>query len=81
MSQKLTLQLPDNLYQPLAKAAAQAQQSPEELAAQWLSQAIQQFTDDPVEQFIGAISSTTPDWVEQHDRYLGQAQLDHSEEI
>ncbi len=75
MSQKLTLQLPDDLYQPLAKAAAQAQQTQEELAAQWLSQAIQQFADDPVEKFISAISSTTPDWVDQHDRYLGQAQI------
>jgi hypothetical protein len=31
---------------------------------------------DPIEKFIGAFPSKVPDWVDQHDKYLGQAQLD-----
>ena len=35
--------------------------------------ALQQCPDDPIEAFIGAFSSNTPDWVDRHDHYLGQA--------
>jgi len=31
---------------------------------------------DPVEQFIGALPSDVPDWANEHDKYLGQAQAD-----
>jgi hypothetical protein len=34
---------------------------------------IQDESDDPFEQFIGAISSTVPDWGDRHDEYTGQA--------
>jgi hypothetical protein len=32
---------------------------------------------DPVEQFIGAFPSDVPDWSNEHDKYLGQAQADN----
>jgi hypothetical protein len=56
----------------LINAAAQMGQTPEEVALQWLSEAAQQITDDPIEQFIGTIPSQIPDWTTQHDVYLGQ---------
>jgi hypothetical protein len=72
MSHPLTLQIPEELYQPLIDAAAQMGQTPEEVALQWLSEAAQQIADDPIEQFIGTISSQIPDWTTQHDLYLGR---------
>jgi hypothetical protein len=32
--------------------------------------------EDPLEKFIGSISSNIPDWADQHDKYLGQALAD-----
>jgi hypothetical protein len=78
MSHPLTLQIPEELYQPLIEAAAQMGQTPEEVALQWLSEAAQQIADDPIEQFIGTIPSQIPDWTTQHDVYLGQNLLDQN---
>jgi hypothetical protein len=72
MSHPLTLQIPEELYQPLINAAVQMGKTPEEVAVRWLSEVAQQITDDPIEQFIGAIPSNLPDWTTQHDIYLGQ---------
>jgi hypothetical protein len=38
--------------------------------------AIYKAMSDPVEPFIGAFSSSVPDWADQHDNYLGQAVMD-----
>jgi hypothetical protein len=75
MSHQLTLHIPDSLYSPLTQVASKTGQTPEQLVLQYLSQAIQSQTDDPVEQYIGAFSSTTPDWADQHDTYLGESHL------
>jgi hypothetical protein len=72
MNHPLTLQIPEELYQPLISTATQTGQTPEAVALQWLSEAAQQVTDDPIDQFIGAIPSNIPDWTTQHDAYLGQ---------
>jgi hypothetical protein len=78
MSHSLTLQIPEELYQPLIDAAERMGQTPEEVALKWLSEVAQQITDDPIEQFIGAIPSQVPDWTTQHDLYLGQNQLNQN---
>jgi hypothetical protein len=78
MSHSLTLQIPEELYQLLIDAAERMGQTPEEVALKWLSEVAQQITDDPIEQFIGAIPSQVPDWTTQHDLYLGRNQLNQN---
>jgi hypothetical protein len=73
----ITLELPQNIYEPLKKAAAKAGQSPQELITKLLGQTIKAFADDPLEEFIGAFRSDIPDWSENHDRYLGQELLEN----
>lgn len=73
MVHTLTLEVAEEIYQPLLKTAAQTGQTPEALAAQWLANAVRQFNDDPLEKFIGALDSGIPDWADQHDKYLGRA--------
>ena len=73
MGQTLTLELPNDVYESLVKAAKQANRLPEELATQWLADTAQHVVNDPLEPFIGAFSSNIPDWAEQHDKYLGEA--------
>jgi predicted nucleic acid-binding protein len=63
------------MYELLAKIAKQAGSTPEGLAVEWLRTAIRNAIDDPVENFIGAFSSTIPGWADQHDKYVGQALL------
>src|SRR5215212_7861041 len=76
MSHTLTIEVPDNVYEPLQRTASQSGQSPEALVTQWISVAVQQFTDDPLEQFIGALRSQDSDWADHHGQYLGKAIAD-----
>ncbi len=73
MGQTLTLELPNDVYESLVKAAKQINRLPEELATQWLADTAQYFVNDPLEPFIGTFSSNITDWAEQHDKYLGEA--------
>lgn len=72
MSQTLTIQIPDALYQPLLEIAQRQGVSPEEFTVQWLATSIQHFVNDPLEPFIGSVQSNRPDWTERHDQYLGE---------
>ena len=76
MVHKLTLEVPEEVYQPLAQAALQTGASPEALAVEWLAAVSRQAAHDPVEQFIGTIHGQVPDWADQHDKHLGQALKD-----
>ena len=76
MSHRLILEIPEDVYEPLVKTAAQIGQTPEKLAIHWLAAATQHHVDDPVEKFIGAFSSNVPDWADRHDQYIGQALVD-----
>lgn len=71
----LLIKIPDNLYQILRETAQKTGQTPENLAVQWLLTGSQQTTDDPVEQFIGAFDSGGSDWLEQHDKYIGNSAI------
>jgi len=79
MGHTLTLDVPEDVYEPLAKTAKQRGSTPEELAVEWLMTAIHHALNDPVENFIGAFSSSVPDWADQHDAYLGQAVMDQND--
>ena len=76
MSQILTLQIPEEVYQPLLEIAKRNGKTPEEFTTQWLASSIQHFADDPVESFIGSVNSEIADWTENSDRYLAQNLLD-----
>ena len=73
MSHTLTIEVPDNIYHLLRKTAAQNGQSAEALATQWVSLAVQQLTEDPLEQFIGSLNSQGSAWADHHDQHLGKA--------
>ena len=79
MAHTLVLQIPDEVYQPLAQKAKKSGVTPEKLAVEWLAVASHLGWQDPVENFIGAFSSNRSDWADQHDKYLGQALLDQQE--
>jgi hypothetical protein len=70
MEHTLVLEVPENIYEPLTKTAQRTGQTLEEVAMEWLSIAIQQTLDDPVESFIGAFNSNSPDWADQHYVHL-----------
>ncbi len=48
----ITLELPQNIYEPLQKAAAKVGQSPQELITKLLGQTIKAFADDPFENLL-----------------------------
>ena len=73
MGRTLTLHVPMDLYEPLARTAQETGRTPEELAIEWLVVAVHKAMNDPVERFIGALSSNIPDWADQHDTDLGQS--------
>jgi hypothetical protein len=76
MGHKLILEVPEEVYEPLAKTAKQTGTTPERLAIEWLTVAGGHALHDPVEAFIGAFRSGVPDWADQHDRYIGQALME-----
>ncbi len=73
MDHKLILSVPEDVYEPLAKSAERAGQTPEKLAVEWLAIAARSAVDDPVEEFIGAFKSNVSAWAEGDDEYIGQA--------
>lgn len=73
MSHRLILEVPPEVYAPLADTAQRAGATPEALAVAWLAAVSRHAARDPVEPFIGAFRSRVPDWADQHDKYLGQA--------
>lgn len=81
MGHTLTLDVPEEVYQSLMQQAEQTGQPPEAVAVQLLATATQRRIDDPLEPFIGALSSQSIAWAEQHDAYLGKAvknSMDHT---
>jgi hypothetical protein len=75
MGYTLTLEVSEEIYKPLARAAQKSGQTLEELAVEWLVLAMHTVQDDPLEEFIGGFASDLPDWTEKSDVYLGQALL------
>jgi len=72
MTHAVTLELPEQVYETLIKAAIRQGQRPEAVAVQWLATASESQLDDPFEQFIGAFSGNVPDWADRHDEYISQ---------
>jgi hypothetical protein len=73
MDHTITLNLPDGVYQVLARRAEQSGQAPETLAIKLLTSATQPEASDPLEAFIGAFDSKGSDWADRHDAHLGNS--------
>ncbi|HUE70285.1 MAG TPA: hypothetical protein VMP01_05295 [Pirellulaceae bacterium] len=84
MSHSITIQLPDNVYEPLAERAQQTGQSVEALAENAIASAVSSASSpslvEPTRDWIGAWASHVPDAGERHDEYLGQALFDELSE-
>ena len=81
MGHSLTLDIPDEVYQPLVEKAQQAGQTPEALATKYLAQAVQGEEQDPLLRWAGAFSSEVTDLAERHDDYLGDGLLQEMRDI
>lgn len=80
MAHTLTLEVPEEVYDSLAKLEHEAGQSPEMLAAHYVEEATQ-LASDTLADLIGALHTDIPDWAEKHDYYIGMAALDtHADE-
>ena len=76
MTHTLTLELPEEVYEPLVKSAEQLGKAPEQVAVQILTESVRQLEDDPIEKFIGAFDSGIPDLGTRHHEYVGQSLAD-----
>lgn len=81
MRHTLTLEMPKDMYEPLAETARQTGRTLEELIIAWLKDAIRKTLDDPVEEFIGALGSDVSDWADQHDQYIGQSLSEETRDV
>jgi hypothetical protein len=69
MSQTLTLNLPDEIYNALVQACRDRGELPETVAAQLLADAL----SDPLVSLFGCLEYSPPDVAEKHDEYIGVA--------
>lgn len=67
----LTLELPDDVYEPLLHQAQRSASTPEALLTQWAIQAVQPMPEDPLLQLLGSIEGDVSDVSARHDEYLG----------
>ena len=71
LANTLTLQLPETTYAQLVRRAQRSGQAPEQIALQWIINAVQAETEDPLLQLAGIFAAETPDISERHDEYIG----------
>ncbi len=66
MSHTLTLELPDEIYEPLAEAATQLGCHASDVALRWLAKQARARGVDPLRAFIGTFQSAEPGWTDRH---------------
>ncbi len=76
MSQTLSLEIPDQLYETLKRLAEKGGRSAEDLGAAWLRLTIERVNSDPIMKLAGALQSGVPDLAERHDAYIAEHLLD-----
>jgi len=75
MTRALTIEIPDEVYQPLVVRAREAGRSPESLAGDLVAQGMRHPGMSPeLRRWAGSVNSGVPDAAQRHDDYLGQAQ-------
>ena len=72
MSQLLTIQIPEIVFESLQERSKQLGKTPELVAADCVVNGMA-LSDDPLMKWAGAIDSKLGDVAERHDEYLGQA--------
>jgi len=72
MGHTLTLEIPEDVYEPLLKRAKEIGRTPEEVVTEWLSTAVYRLADDPLLRLAGVFESDVTDISERHDDYIGQ---------
>jgi hypothetical protein len=81
MTHQLTLELPDEVYQPLVQKAQATGQTVAAVAQECLSQALTRKAGyGRLRRWAGALASGVPDAGVRHDEYLGQALYDELNE-
>ena len=73
MEHTLLLKVPENVYDMLTRTAEQVGRPREALAVEWLVATINHLVYDPLEEFIGAFSSSVPNWADDHDQHIGKS--------
>ena len=81
MTQKILLDIPDQLYQKLLKIAQNKGETLESLALKCLNDAQEKSEIDPLDKFIGAFDSNNSDWLENHDYYLGKSAIESNNDL
>ncbi len=72
MSHQLTIDVADDVYQPLQAKAKEAGQSVEMFAQECLADAVR-CRGALIRKWMGAVESNVPDAAQRHDFYLGEA--------
>jgi hypothetical protein len=72
MTHSLTLEIPEEIYQPIAEEAKAEGRKVEEIALERLAKGNSKQEKDPLDEFVGIIRSDIPDWADNHDKYLGE---------
>jgi hypothetical protein len=72
MGRPITIDVPDDVYEPLSRVATAEGRRPEEVASDWLKLAAQREVDDPLLRLLGSLESDTLDLSERHDHYLSE---------
>jgi hypothetical protein len=69
----LTLELPDDIYEPLLDKAKRSSSTLEALLTQLAAKAVQPMPEDPLLKLLGSIGSDVSDVSSRHDDYLGRS--------
>jgi len=69
----LTLQLSDEIFEPLMRKAQRFGSTPEAVVADWVASAVLALPEDPLLKLLGCIDSDVADAAERHDDYIGSA--------
>jgi predicted transcriptional regulator len=74
MTHQLTINVSDDIYQPLLAQAQATGRSPEALAAELVANGLGQVSPgELLRRWAGTIDSGVSDAAQRHDEYLGQA--------
>jgi len=67
----LTLQLPDEIFEPLMREAQRFGSTPEKVVSDWVASAVLAPSEDPLLKLLGCIDTDVADTAERHDDYIG----------
>lgn len=72
MPTTLTLEIPDQIYQPLQRKADQCGETLDQILIEYLGDIVKDELEDPLLKLAGAFASDVTDSSENHDFYIGE---------